>query len=494
MRVAQWIIVLAMAWMAGIANVAAQTKTITMQRAIMLAQQQSIASMVNRNVFASAYWSYRAYRAERLPSLSFGADLANFNRSLVALQNSETGNYAYRENYAMNNTASLSLSQNITATGGTIKLYSSLNRLDQFTPTHSGTFYAQPISLSYIQPLWSFNRFKWSKKIEPKNFEAAKREYLESMESVTINAASYFWSYVSSRMNYDMAIKNFDNSKILYRIACERYRLGAITKDALLQTELRMLNDSLDIAGKQVALTSACNRLCSYIGYTEGTALDPVVDYSLPDLTLDHTEVVATALANSSFAISQEIAMLEADRAIAQAKANRGISAQINANFGLSNTHDQFVATYRNLRDQEIVGVSLSVPILDWGLGKGRVKMAEAQAETTRNRQEQEMVDYQQEITLLVMKFNNQRLQCDISRRAAELAEESYRMSVENFSRGTISITDMNAAQAANDAAMQSYIANLNNFWNYYYTIRRHTLFDYITRTDISAEFDKLVE
>ena len=53
----RWIIVLAMAWMAGIANVAAQTKTITMQRAIMLAQQQSIASMVNCNVFISVYWA-----------------------------------------------------------------------------------------------------------------------------------------------------------------------------------------------------------------------------------------------------------------------------------------------------------------------------------------------------------------------------------------------------------------------------------------------------
>ena len=57
MRVARWIIVLAMAWMVGIANVAAQTKTITMQRAIMLAQQQSIASMVNCNVFISVYWA-----------------------------------------------------------------------------------------------------------------------------------------------------------------------------------------------------------------------------------------------------------------------------------------------------------------------------------------------------------------------------------------------------------------------------------------------------
>ncbi len=494
MRLFRLTIAATVVMIANVAGAVAQTQTITMQRAIMLAQQQSIASMVNRNVFASAYWSYRAYRAERLPSLSFGADLANFNRSLVALQNSETGNYAYRENYAMNNTVSLSLSQNIAATGGTVRLYSSLNRLDQFTPSRAGTFYAQPISLSYIQPLWSFNRFKWSRKIEPKNFEAAKREYLESMEAVTINAVAYFWGYVSSRLSYDMAVKNFENSKILYKIARERHRLGAITRDALLQTELRMLNDSLDIAGKAVALNSACNRLCSYIGYKEGTDLEPIVDYSLPDLVLDHTEVVFKALSNSSFVLSQEIKMLEADKAVAQARANRGISAQINANFGVTNSNDNFWVTYRNLRDKEIVGVSLSVPILDWGLGRGRVNMAEAQAETTRHRQEQEMIDYQQDISLLVMKFNNQHMQCDISRRAAEIAEESYRLSIDNFSRGTIGITDMNAAQAANDEAMQGYISNLNNFWNYYYTIRRHTLFDYISNTDISAEFDKLVE
>ena len=46
MRTTRWIMVLVVSWMVGIANVTAQTKTITMQRAIMLAQQQSIASII----------------------------------------------------------------------------------------------------------------------------------------------------------------------------------------------------------------------------------------------------------------------------------------------------------------------------------------------------------------------------------------------------------------------------------------------------------------
>ena len=52
MRTTRWIMVLVLvvAWMVCIANVAAQTKTITMQRAIMLAQQQSIAMSSSQSI------------------------------------------------------------------------------------------------------------------------------------------------------------------------------------------------------------------------------------------------------------------------------------------------------------------------------------------------------------------------------------------------------------------------------------------------------------
>jgi outer membrane protein len=44
------------------------------------------------------------------------------------------------------------------------------------------------------------------------------------------------------------------------------------------------------------------------------------------------------------------------------------------------------------------------------------------------------------------------------------------------------------------DSAFSSYLSNVASFWNSYFRIRRATLYDYITGTDITAEFDKLIK
>lgn len=143
-------------------------RTLTMQQVVELAQENSISAMSNRNTFAAQYWSYRSYKAELRPSLNLSANLVQFNRSLVALQDYNTGTISYRANYNLNNDATLYVSQSVPWTGGTLSLSTSLSRLDQYSPSRLTTYYAQPIYLSYAQSLWGFNRFKWDKKTEPK--------------------------------------------------------------------------------------------------------------------------------------------------------------------------------------------------------------------------------------------------------------------------------------------------------------------------------------
>lgn len=65
---------------------------------------------------------------------------------------------------------------------------------------------------------------------------------------------------------------------------------------------------------------------------------------------------------------------------VAEAKAGRGIQVELTANLGLSQSDDALVGVYRQLKDREVVGVSVTMPIYDWGMSRGRVKMAEAQA------------------------------------------------------------------------------------------------------------------
>ena len=469
-------------------------RTLNMQQVVQLAQENSISAMSNRNTFAAQYWSYRSYKAELKPSLNLSANLAQFNRSLVALQDYNTGTISYRANYNLSNDATLYVSQSVPWTGGTLSLSTSLSRLDQYSPARLTTYYAQPIYLSYAQSLWGFNRFKWDKKTEPKQYEVAKRQYIESMEQVNQTAVSYFWSYVSAKESYDRASKSFEDSKRLFEAGLARFSMGTITRDDLMQIEVSMLNDSLSLTSSKVSLRSALNRLCSYIGYKEDTELNLIIDYEIPDITLDYDDVLDRALENSSFNLNQEISYTNTERNIAQAKANRGMSASVNARFGMSGSADRLGDTFVQLKDQEVVGVSLNIPILDWGLARGRLRMAEANALTTRNSLEQSMIDYRQNLFTQVMQFNDQHSRCEISKRAAKLAEDSYQLALKSFGNGSMDMTKLDQIKQKRDSALSSYLSNVASFWSSYFGIRKATLFDYITGTDISAEFDKLVE
>ena len=147
--------------------------------AISTAHDQSPAALLARHTFLIGYWEYRAFQAEQLPSLQLSGSLGQYNRSLVALQDATTGAYNYVGNNTLNNSLSLSLNQNITRTGGTVSVTTGLGRLDQFSPESRLTWNSSPVYVSVSQPISLYNRFRWEKKIEPRKYELAKREYLE---------------------------------------------------------------------------------------------------------------------------------------------------------------------------------------------------------------------------------------------------------------------------------------------------------------------------
>lgn len=159
-----------------------QTSSMTLDQVIEQARTSSVSALEAKASFVSSYWAWRSYKASRLPSLNLYGNLASFDRSLRQLQNFETGELVYTSNYNMQNSIGLSISQNITFTGGTLSLYSDLSRIDQFGNDAGKTYYAQPVTLYYEQPLLAYNRFKWEKKLSPREYEVAKRTYIESME------------------------------------------------------------------------------------------------------------------------------------------------------------------------------------------------------------------------------------------------------------------------------------------------------------------------
>ena len=145
-------------------NLSAQQ--VTLNDAIRIAQENSLDAKSARFSFQASYWNYRSFRAELLPSLNLGGNLGNYNRSLVEARNYEDGHLAYVSNNTLSNSLTLSLDQEIVATGGRVSLMSYLHRLDQFT-YNDHTYNSQPLRISYTQPLRAYNALKWQKKTAP---------------------------------------------------------------------------------------------------------------------------------------------------------------------------------------------------------------------------------------------------------------------------------------------------------------------------------------
>lgn len=465
----------------------------TMRDVINLAQQQSYDAMVARLNFMSQYWSYRSFRAELLPAVNLSGGLLQFNRSMVEARSFDDGRISYVENNSMSNSLALSVDQNIVALGGKLSVQSYLYRLDQFS-YDSKIYNSQPIRLNYTQPLWAYNNLKWQKKTEPLKYESAKRAYLESMEGVAIQAVTLFFNVLSAQSTYMQSVSTLKDRQYLFEIAKKRLDLGTITKSELLQLELSLLNAQVDVNSQELALKDQKFRFFSYLRIFDYESIELVPPYIIPDISVNIDEVIKKALDNTTHTLQQQITQLESQKLVAQAKANRGIQMQLNSEIGFNRTANRFKEAYQSLKDNEIVGLTLSLPIFDWGVSKGRVKMAEADLEVTKTQLEQAHETYIQDLQTSVLQFNMQSKQCKNALRAQNIADERYDITMRRYEAGAVTVTDLNTAQQEAENARAQYIQQLQTFWSGYYNLRKATLYDWERKQNLTVDFDAVIE
>lgn len=465
---------------------------LSLTSAIQIAQQQSYDAMVARLSFMSQYWSYRSFRAEMLPSVNLSGNLLQFDRSMAEARNYDDGRIAYVENNSMSNSLALSVDQNIVALGGKLSVQSYLYRLDQFN-YDTKTYNSQPVRLRYTQPLWAYNSLKWQKKTEPIKYEKAKRAYIESMEDVALQTLSLFFSVLSAQSTYQQSVSTLKDRQYMFEIAKKRLDIGTTTKSELLQLELSLLNAQVAVENNVLTLKNQKFRLFSYLRIYNYDDIELIPPFTIPDVTVNADEVVNKALKNSTHNLVQQISRLESEKLVAQAKANKGIQVQLNAELGFNRTANHFNEAYRNMKDNEIVGLTISLPIFDWGVSKGRVKMAEADLEVTKTQLEQTHETYIQDLKISVLQFNMQYEQCKNALRAQDIADERYDITKRRYETGAVTVTDLNTAQQELENAHAQHIRQLQTFWTGYYELRRWTLYDWISHQNLTVDFNTVI-
>jgi outer membrane protein TolC len=456
-----------------------QQRVLSLQDAIAIAKTQSVDALNAKQRFRSSFWDYKNFRATYLPNLYVDGTIPSISNNYTQhLNNDGTISYVRQQNTSY--TANAYLNQKIGITGGNVALQSGLVRLDNHVDSTITTYVSTPVTINYTQPLFQYNPYRWDRKLQPLKFDQAKKKYLEDIEQLAMTATSYFFQLLQSQIDRKIALTNYKNYDTLYQIAKGRYQLGKIAENDLLQLELQFLKAQASVENSNLSVDNALFRLRSYLRLKDTIPIVLIPPTDIDFFSISPTDAIHEANTNTSAALDFQRRLLEAARDVNRAKLDGRFDANLTASFGLTNNSATLEQVYVNPKDMQQVGLQLSVPIYDWGVARGRIKIAQAQQEITKNSVEQEIIDFDRNIYLKVIQFNMQKKQLFIAAKSDTVARKGYDVTKGRYLIGKInSILDLYNAQVETDNAQKNFYNALEIYWRGYYELRKLTLYDF---------------
>ena len=480
----------------GISLLPAQSvKRYTLAQVIHLAQKQSPDALMAIHRFRKSYWQYRNFKATYLPNLSLTATLPDINRSINAIS-APDGTITYTPQSISNYSIGLSLNQKIGLTGGEVFINSGLHRMDNvFTDTTTRQYLSNVVNIGIMQPIFTYNPYKWQKKLEPIKYEEAKRKYMESEEDVAIKAINYFFSLLTAQIEVGIAKTNYHNYDTLYRIAKGRYNLGKIAENDLLQLQLNFLKADASVEQAELNYNDKLFRFKSFLRLKDSSTIQLIPPLLTSFFDVPVSKAITEAKQNTSTALTFTQRLLEAASQLNMARMNGRFDMNLYASFGLSQTAPTLPEVYKNPLNQERVSMGITLPLLDWGRARGGIKIAQSNQDLVKTAVEQDRIDFEQNIYLKVMQFAMQKKQLAIAAKSDTVAQLRYEITHKRYMIGKVNdVLELNNAQIDNDNARLNYYRTLKNYWTNYYELRKLTLYDFQKNKPIKVNVKLLTQ
>ena len=450
----------------------------TLRQVLDKAEEQSIFRYQANadNDIAQSRW--RFFKTNLNPGVSLDILAPNFVKTSREIIQPD-GSISFQSVSQNNSSINLGVEQQIKATGGTVFVSTQLQRFDDFS-TDGNQWNGVPVRVGLAQPIFGFNELKWADKIEPLALQEADRKYIIDMEDIHLRGTIVFFNLLTAQLNQEIAQSNSDVNVKLLDIAKERFDLGKISKNELLQLELEYKSAIKNLSTAKFQVSFAQGALLTFLGGAATTDITlSTPDPKAQDISIIPSTALSTARANRPDIISFERQKLEADREVNQAQVDFGISANLFASFGYARGSQNLGDIYSDPITEQQVQLSVSIPLLDWGRKKSAVGIAKAQKELIVQQIAQSQLDFDNEIIQAIANWDQLQQQIKLQQEIKDVSLERFEISRQRYVLGDISITDLTIAQREKDQALRDYISTLQDYWITHYQIRRLTAYDF---------------
>ena len=470
------------------------TVTLTLERTITLANDSSLEAFRARNIYMASYWEYITFKAGRLPSLTLNIVPGEYNRTIIKRYDSETNLDIYRQQQIFEASGGLSIVQNFDPLGGTFFVNTDLGFMSNFGDSTVTQFNSVPARIGYNQDLLGYNPFKWAKKIEPLKFEKAKKQLVYNLENTAGLVTEHFFSLAMAQAEYDLSVENLRNTDTLYRfMGDERSKILAISQSDLSTLKLDYINAVNDHRNAEIKLKRAVSALTTFLNMDKNTNIRLELPSYPKSMDISSDKALAEARSNNPELLGYEQSILENMQQVDRTKKEFMFNVSIYASVGFNQIANSLSKAYRDPLRQDVVMLRVSIPLVDWGVRKGRYNMAKNNLNVTEISARLGEVRIEEDVIMTVGDFNIQKDLISHSEEAVELADNIYEETLQRFMIGTADLNTLTLSRQRQQQARKNYILDLERYWVNYYKIRKLTLYDFENNLPISDMIDSKI-
>lgn len=494
MKTIQYVFIISLLSLFAICAIA-ETHMLDLNTSIAIAKMKSLDMLSLKQDLKIAEYNLKSTTSKLKTHVDMDLTTPDYSDEIIPFTDS-TGTY-----YFSSKTSAIGGNLNISQplpTDGYVYLISGLSNTNYIDDKES--FMRLDTRIGLRQPLdalYGYNKIKSDFKIAKLNYEQSQKSLKREELNLVYSVSRLFYQLLSVQKRQEIAAMNLDRQKEVYAIAKNKFEAGLIREvEALrMEVDLAEAQNNYDLALNDQG--SVQNSFKELIGIDLNDSIIISGQMSYNEVVVDVNKAVDLALQNRTEIREREIRIEKDKLAIKEQKSYGMISGDLNAfyrktgvhnspmNSGLGENINQSYADFNDRPGNFGVGITINIPIIDWGENRAKVNAAEANLQKSVYEQEAVLRSIETEVKNLVADLNSSLKRLQLLEKNVAVAEKSFEITRARFSDGDI---DSQALALERDRLNNAYTSHLSAYIQYELNLSdlmRKTFFDFKNNTQV---------
>ncbi len=450
---------------------------LTLEKALEIAFEHSPSLIQSKLSLEQRQLNLKAQDASLKSQFSLDVNPFNYTRN----NQYDSYNSRWYANESMSSSASLGIRQPIKWTDGSISLINDFSWQDASnrTDNRKNTSFNHNLSLRLEQPLFTYNRTKMQLKELEYALENAKISYAMQELNIEKQVTTQFYNVYQKQKDLNNAREEYNNQKQNYDIIKNKVEADLVAKEELFQAEVNMATSESSVYSAEINYENAKDNFKILLGMPLDEDVMVLPNTGINTIEVNSNDAVRYALEQRMEIRQKQITLEEDVFNIIRAKAENEFKGSISARIGLDALAGKIKNMYDSPTDNEQIGISLNIPIFDWGAKKARVKSSELAMESNQIDLDEQKKNITLEVRQICRNLPTLVRQIDIKKKSIENAEHTYEINLEKYRTGNLTGMELQQYQTQLTNAKQEYTNALISYKLELLNLKIQTLWDF---------------